>query len=64
MTSEKLQSLTRYVSDLRSKLTSPTPEKWKHSPDSYKAFLERELKFTEKKINDAKISGTDKPAAK
>lgn len=55
MTSDKLQSLTKYVSDMKSKLSSPTPDKWKHSPDSYRQFLEREIKFAEKKIDDSKM---------
>lgn len=60
MTSEKLQSLTKYSQQLRDRLNSPVPAKWVHSPDSYKAFLTRELRLTNTKLDAAKFAGPEK----
>ncbi len=44
MSKEKIQSLTKYVNDLKSKLSDKIlPEKQKNRPAQYKQFLEREI---------------------
>lgn len=60
MNSTKIQSLTKYAQLLKERLTSATPEKWAHSPDSHRAYLERELRLTMVKLNDAKLAGDGK----
>lgn len=54
--SEKIVSLTKYVDDMKSKLSGPVPEK--HRSDNgtaYRAFLEREIKMHSKKIEDLRF---------
>lgn len=63
MTKEKIQSITKYVSDIKNRLSSPTPGKWAHAPEAYKTYLERELRLSNKKLDDAKM-GTDGKGAK
>jgi hypothetical protein len=53
MTKEKLASLTKYVQQIKQKLDSGTPPKHEGRPAEYKAFLERELRLTQNKINEA-----------
>lgn len=55
MTKEKLQLLTKYAAQIKERLGNPAPAKWAHAPDSYKAFLTRELALTQAKLN-AEIS--------
>ena len=61
MSKEKLQNLTKYADNVKSKLSSQTPEKHKSHPAEYKQYLERELVATTKKIDALKLS---EPAAK
>jgi len=57
MSKEKIQSLTKYANDLKSKLSATTlPEKQKNRPAQYRQFLERELATTTAKIDSLKIS--------
>lgn len=60
MTKEKLISLEKYLDDLKSKLTSPVPEKHEASPATYKHFLNNEIRLTKSKIESAKLEGTTK----
>lgn len=61
MSKEKLISLTKYASDIKSKLSSPLPEKQKNRPAQYKQFLERELSATNAKIESIKLAGEATP---
>lgn len=54
---EKLISLNKYLSSLKDKLSSPTPEKHKDHPETYKQFLEREIRAVGLKLEAAKIDG-------
>jgi hypothetical protein len=59
MSKEKLQSLTKYANDVKSKLSSALlPEKHKSRPVQYRQFLERELTTVNAKIEFIKASGT------
>jgi hypothetical protein len=62
MSKEKIQSLTKYVNDLKAKQSSPLSEKQKNRPAQYKQFLEREIASTQAKIDAMKMSGA--PEAK
>ncbi len=53
---EKIVSLTKYVTEMQNKLTSPIPSK--HRGDggaAYRAFLEREIKMHSKKVEELKF---------
>lgn len=60
MSKEAIQRLTKYQADIKSKLDSEVPSKHAHRVDSYKAFLNKELKMVTKKIDDLKMSAGDK----
>lgn len=62
MTKEKIVSLTKYLNEMKNKLDSSIPEKWAHSPESYKNFLQREVRLTAKKLDDAKLTADSKGA--
>jgi len=62
MSKEKIQSLTKYVNDLKAKQTSTLSEKQKNRPAQYKQFLEREISAAQAKIDAMKMSGA--PEAK
>lgn len=51
MSKEKAKSLMKYAESIKQKLASPTPGKWQHSPESYKQYLERELKLVNKTLD-------------
>jgi hypothetical protein len=57
MTKAKLESLTKYLVDLKNKLTSPIPAKHVNSPETYKAFLKHEIEMVEAKLEAAKLEG-------
>lgn len=57
MTKAKLESLTKYLVDLKNKLTSPIPAKHADSPQTYKAFLRNEIRMVEAKLDEAKLEG-------
>ena len=46
MSIAKIPTLTKYAAELKAKLADNVPEKHKNRPDSYKEYLERELKRT------------------
>ena len=54
MTKEKLASLTKYVNDLKSKLSSPIPSKHAESPKGYLNFLKFEIERTQATIDAGK----------
>lgn len=60
MTKEKLVSLTKYVADLKSRLSDSIPEKHKNSPTTYHDFLRNEIRMTEIKLDAAKLEGVTK----
>lgn len=61
MNKETLGKLQKYAEHLKSRQESALPEKHKHRPDTYKQFLERELKVVNAKIDQIKTFGvTDK----
>lgn len=63
MSKEKIQSLSKYSSELKSKLSDKTvPEKHKNRPVAYKRFLENELAAVTSKIDSLKMTGA--PEAK
>lgn len=55
MTNAKLQALNKYVQDLKGRLQSDVPSKWAHAPVSYTAYLERELKLSNAKLDAHKL---------
>ena len=57
MSKEKVQKLTKYVSDLNNRLSSTTlPAKQVNRPDSYKQFLQKEIKMASVKLESLKMS--------
>lgn len=56
MTKEKLNSLVKYQSSLKDRLTSDIPKKHTHRPDSYKHYLKNELRLVTNKIEAAKLA--------
>lgn len=60
MNKEKLGRLVKYAEDLKAKLSSPLPEKHKHSPDTYKQFLTRELEAVTNQLERARLSMDNK----
>jgi hypothetical protein len=55
MNNKKILSLTKYAEQMKDRLSSPVPNKWKHAPEAYRNFLSRELKLTLSKIDDLKL---------
>lgn len=51
MKKEKLVSLINYTKTLKAKLASSTPPKHAHRLAEYKAFLEREIKLNNIKVD-------------
>lgn len=60
MNNDKLQRLTRYADDLRSRLSSPVPPKHLGGAKEFKQFLDRELATVTAKIEAAKLEGGSK----
>ena len=54
MSKEKIASLTKYADGIRNRIASPTPEKHKENPQTYKQFLDRELDMVNKNIETLK----------
>lgn len=48
---EKIASLTKYINEHKSKLTSPVPEKHKNHPESYKDYLKLEITKAQRTID-------------
>lgn len=56
---DKLNKLTKYVNDMRSKLSDPVPAKHASKSDggaAYKAFLQREIDTHQRKIDDLRMN--------
>lgn len=60
MTQDKQKSLTKYVADLKSKLSDPTPEKHKNNPVTYHNFLRNEIRMAQIALDAAKLEGVTK----
>lgn len=61
MTKDSLIKLVKYQTDVKLKLQSVTlPAKHANRPDSYKQFLERELKKVTTKIDTAQLTEVKK----
>ncbi len=61
MSKEKIQRLSKYANDIKSKLSDKVlPEKQKNRPAQYKQFLERELSTVSAQIESMKMSVTEK----
>lgn len=56
---EKLLSLEVYLTNLKNRLDSPTPEKHLHRPNEYREFLTREIKKTSMKVEDLRLVAKD-----
>ena len=57
MSKEKVQKLTKYVNDLNNRLSNTTlPAKQVNRPDSYKQFLQNEIKAASAKLETLKMS--------
>jgi uncharacterized protein YpmS len=61
---EKTLSLTKYLSDLKNKLSSQLPEKHKNRECQYKQFLNNEIKTVSAKLEVLKLAGMDAPKGK
>jgi len=57
MAKDKMFNLVTYQSELKSKLTSAVSEKHKNNPETYKAFLNNELRIVNNKIEALKLAG-------
>lgn len=61
MSTEKIQSLTKYVEDMKQRLVSPTvPERRKNQEVEYRKWVATEIKKTSKKIEDLLLAGPGK----
>ena len=57
MAQDKLMTLSRYLDDLKNKISETNvPDKHKHSPHTYREFLQREINRTTKKVDDLKMN--------
>jgi hypothetical protein len=52
-----LKRLTKYLDQVKSRLSDDVPPKHKHRPESYKRYLENEKSTTEAKIDQLKLEG-------
>ncbi len=57
MSKEKIVSLNKYLGGLKERLISPTPVKHLGNPDTYRQFLEREIRAVQLKLDAAKLEG-------
>lgn len=61
MTKEKVKQLNKYLSDLKSRLSSTTiPEKHKHRVESYKRYLNNEIATVTSQLEREKLEGQAK----
>lgn len=60
MDKNKLISLMKYQSDLKSRLTDALPKKHLNRETTYKAFLNNELRIVSSQIEQAKLENTVK----
>lgn len=64
MTKEKLISLENYRANIRAKLHGEVPPKHAARPEQYKAFLSRELKLVDLKLEEARLDTKAKEPGK
>lgn len=65
MAKDKVQSLTKYVAEMKSKLADPVPAKHADKPDggkAYRAFLQKEVDYHQRKLDGYKL--TNEPSKK
>ena len=55
MSKEKVLRLTKYLTEMKDKLSNPIPSKHKDHPDNYKRFLNSEISTTSAKIDALKL---------
>lgn len=60
LTKEKLANLVKYQSQLKDRLSAPTPEKHIGHPKTYKQFLERELKTVTSQLEAHRLEASGK----
>ena len=61
MTKEKIISLNKYLSNLNDRINDKVvPEKHKGHPDTYRAFLAREIDMVKRQLEEAKLEGISK----
>lgn len=59
MSKQKILNLTKYVSDMKNRLTAPLPEKHKDHEKEYKQFLNNEVQMANGKLEALKLAGQD-----
>lgn len=57
---DKLQSLTKYQTEIKDKMSSEVPSKHKNHPQTYKVFLTKELRDVNLKLEAIKLIGDKK----
>lgn len=57
MSKEKIESLTRYVNDMKNRLTGAVPEKRKGHEESYYKFLNLEITKANRTLDKLKLAG-------
>lgn len=57
MSKDKVNKLQKYADDIKSRLSSAVPEKHKNHPDTYKRFLDNELKTVTSQLDRLKLEG-------
>lgn len=51
----EISRLTKYLDNVKTRMSSAIPEKHKNRPNEYKAWLKLEFKRTSKKIESLKV---------
>lgn len=59
MSKEKVISLTKYANDLKSRLSSPVPDKHKNRQSSYTNYLKNELDSVNAKLDALKLVASE-----
>lgn len=57
MSKEATKKLTKYLELLKNKIEQPIPAKHVNHPESYLAFLHKDLKATQAKLDALKLEG-------
>lgn len=52
---DKINSLTKYVDTMKTRLGSAVPEKHAHRSEVYRAWVKREIEMHTKKLEDLKL---------
>ena len=55
MTKDKIGKLTIYLVGLQARLLDPVPKKHENHPETYKNFLEREIRVVSKQLEEARL---------